>query len=110
MDRVQQFARKFTADHGPYLDDLFGRPEPVQPRHQRVMQGDRDLTPREPRIATLEHRPRQLLDEEWYPAGALDHYRDGLLRQGLLGRYFPHHRAHVTRTQPVERDLRVMRP
>jgi hypothetical protein len=45
------------------------------------MQGHRDLAPGEPRIASLEHRSCQLLNEKWHPAGALEYGRDGFLRQ-----------------------------
>ncbi len=83
MDRVKQFVGKFAADYGADLDDFLGRPQPIQPRHQRVMQGRRNLAPRKLCVAALEHRPRQLLDEQRHAAGALDHRRDGLLRSAV---------------------------
>ena len=73
------------------------------------MQRHRDLVTR-PRVAALEHRPRQFLDEQRHAAGALDHRRDGFLRQCRAGGHLGHHRAHVARVQAVERDLRMMRP
>ena len=96
MDCVQHIVGKFAAKYGADLDDLLGRPQPIQPRHQRVMQRRRDLARRKLPIAALEHRPRQLLDEQRHATGTLDHQRDGLLRQCLLRRHLGHHRAHVT--------------
>ncbi len=84
MDRVQQLVGELAADHGADLDDLPGRPQPIQPRHQRIMQGRRDLAPGELRAATFEHRPCQLLDKQRHPAGALDHRRDGIVGHSAL--------------------------
>ena len=109
-DRVEQCVGKIAANHGADLRNLLGRPQPVQPRHQRIVQGRRDLAPCEPRTAALEHRARQLLDEERHSSSAIDHRRDGLGRQGLARCHLFHHRADVARAQSVERDLRVMFP
>jgi hypothetical protein len=110
MDRVQQFVGKVAANHGSYLCHLLGRPQPIQPRHQRIMQGHRNLELGEFRIATLEHYSCQFFHKKGHPAGALEYGRDSFLRQSLFRRYFSHHRAHVARTQPVKGDLGMMRP
>ena len=89
MDRVEQFVGKFAADHSADLRHLLGRPQPIEPRHQGVMQRHRNLALGEFRIATLEHRSCQLFNKQGHPAGALEYRRDGFLRQCLLRRYFP---------------------
>jgi hypothetical protein len=80
MDRVQQCVRKIAAKYGADLDHLAGWPEPIQPRHQRIMQGDRDRASREVGVATLQHRPRQFLYKQRHAVGALDHRGDGFIR------------------------------
>ncbi len=79
MHGVQQFIGKFAANNRADLDHLLGRSQPIEPRHQRIMQRRRNRATREPAVATFEHCPRQLLDEQRHPAGPLDHRRYGLI-------------------------------
>src|SRR5689334_17622632 len=64
IDRMDKLVGKFATDYGADLDEFLGGPKAIDSRHQRVMQGRRNLVPGQLRIATLEHRPRQLLDEQ----------------------------------------------
>jgi hypothetical protein len=77
MDGVEQFVRKVAPKDGTYLRNFLGRAQPIQPRHQRIMQRRRDGVAR---IATFEQGARQLLDEQRHAAGALDDGRDRLMR------------------------------
>jgi len=84
---IEQFIRKFAAEHGTDLRDLFGRwPEPVKPRGQRGMQRrrDRQLRPGaggEDRsnarllMAAFEHGLSQLLKKQWDAVGAFHNLR-----------------------------------
>jgi hypothetical protein len=37
MDRMEESIGKLAADYRANLDYFFGRPQAIQPRHQRVM-------------------------------------------------------------------------
>src|SRR5947209_5946283 len=54
---VQQRIGKIVTEYSTNLDYFLSRPESVQPRHQRIMQSDRDPASGWLRVATLEHRP-----------------------------------------------------
>jgi hypothetical protein len=58
MDRVEYFIGKLTANYRPNLYDLLGRPEPIQARHQRIVQCGRNLASGDLGVAAFEHRAR----------------------------------------------------
>src|SRR5437763_15140652 len=47
----QQLVRKLLSNDSRDLGDLFGRPEPVEPRHQRIVQSGGDSAPARRRSA-----------------------------------------------------------
>ena len=74
QQRVREAASKDRAD----LGDLARFAEPVEPGRERLLKRRRDrLQPA--RLAALEQKPRDLLDEQWHPTGALTHPLDHLL-------------------------------
>ena len=107
--------------HRADLRDLLGdRPEPVEPRDQRGMQGGRDRQGRQRArrqyrsdpvvaIAAFEHRLGQLLDEQRHAVGALDDLVDDLAGEtGIAGEPLDQRRA-VAPAEPVQRQRRHMR-
>ena len=113
--RLDQLIGKLAAEHRADLRDLLRRrPEPVEPRHQRGMQGHRhrlrdercSLQHRGPPVAlrgAVQHRLGQFLDEERHSVGALDNLRDDIRRQrsGVACEALHHHRA-VAPPEPVQ--------
>ena len=80
--RSQQSMRELSPDRRADLRDLFGRAEPIEPRHQRGVQacgtaraGDGTAAAVRSRVALalrLQHRLGHFLDEQWNAVGALD--------------------------------------
>jgi hypothetical protein len=62
--------RKLAPQHRADLRDLPRRPEPVEARGERLLQGRRDCL-RAALGAALEQEARDLLDEQRHAAGAL---------------------------------------
>ena len=103
------------------MPNLLGdRPEPIEPRDQRGVQGggDREVRQRARRqyrrdpvvaIAAFEHRLGQLLDKQRHAVGALDDLVDGLAGEaGIAGEPLDQRRA-VVPAEPVQRQRRHMR-
>ena len=116
-----QFVAELAADDRADLPDLLGdRPEPIEPRDQRGVQGggDRELRQRgrsqhrgDPivAIAGFEHRFRQLFDEQRHAVGALDDLGDGFPgKAGIPCKLLDQRRA-VMPAEPVQRQHRHMR-
>jgi hypothetical protein len=59
-----------AADHRADLRHLARRTEPVEPGHQRLLQGRRDSLDATTPLAALQQKPRHLLDEQRHAAGA----------------------------------------
>ena len=70
-DRGEQLERERAADHRGELGDFLGGAQARQPRRQRVAERRRQLAP-VARLAALEHRPGQLLDEQRHAVGLGD--------------------------------------
>ena len=69
-DVAQQRVGKIASKHRADLRDLARRPEPVEPRGERLLQGRRDRL-HAALLAALEQQARHLLDEQRHAAGAL---------------------------------------
>ena len=65
--RLQERIRKLLPNHGRNLGNLLCRPEPIEPRHQRILQSGGDGGPIGRR--GLHHCFGQLFDEKWYTTG-----------------------------------------
>jgi hypothetical protein len=81
-DRGEQLVRELAADHGADLGKLLDRGQPVEPRHQRIVQVRRDRKRRQRarklvmiasigHEARFEHCPGQLLEEQGHAVGTL---------------------------------------
>ncbi len=116
--RLDQLIGKLAAEHRADLRDLLGdRPEPVEPRHQRGMQGRRHRQRgkrcrsqhRSNPVAlrgAFQHRLGQLLDKERHPVGALDDLGDDIRgERGIAGQLL-HQRLAVAFAEPIERQTR----
>jgi hypothetical protein len=112
--RRQQPAAELAPDHRGGLRHVLHRRQPVEAGHQRVLEGRRDRERRQrarQRVAValvaqeagLEHRPRQLLDEQWHAVGPGQDLRQHLGRQRLAG-HPADHRAALLATQPAKRE------
>ena len=116
--RLDQFIGKLAAEHRADLRDLLGRrSEPVEPRHQRGMQGRRHRQ-RGKRCRSqhrgnpvalrgaFQHCLGQFLDKERHPVGALDDLRDHLSsKRGIAGQSM-HQRLAGAFAEPIERQTR----
>ena len=103
--RSQQGVGELPADRRPDLRNLFGRAEPVEPRHQRRMQGRRDRQRRRRdrrsgygRCAValrLQHRLGHLLHEQRDAVAALDDVLPDVRRQRPVAGDMVNHDADV---------------
>src|SRR5260370_42333681 len=73
------------------------------------MERHRDIAPSKLAAAAFQQRPGQLLNEQRHAAGTFDHGVNGFTGERIARRHPRYHFAHVSRTQPVEVDLRRMR-
>ena len=82
--RAQQRIGEAAPDHRADLRHLARRAEPVEPRHQRLLQRRRDRLDAA-LLTALQKQPRHLLDEQRHAAGARGDVVDHLLRQRVAG-------------------------
>ena len=108
-DRPQQRIGKAAPDHRADLGHLAGRPEPVEPGRQRLLQRRRNRLDATPDFAAFQEKPRHLLDEQRYPARTLGDAIDHVLRQSMLGSDLADHMPHLMSVERHERDCAVMR-
>lgn len=98
------------AEHRRDLRDFAGGAQPVQARHQGVVQGDGNLVNGRFSGAAFEHRASQFLDKQGHSAAAFDQRLDRIGAQGRAGRQPCNDLAGGARAQPGQRQLHVMRP
>ena len=108
-DRPQQRIGKAPPDHRADLGHLAGRPKPVQPGRQRLLQRRRNRLDAAPDFAAFQEKPRHLLDEQRYPARTLGDAIDHVLRQSMPGGDLADHMPHLMSVERHERDCAVMR-
>ena len=97
-----------AADHRADLRHLARRAEPVEPRHQRLLQRRRDGLDAA-LLAALQQKPRHLLDEQRHAAGARGDVVHHLRGERMAGGKLRHHVAHLRAIERRERDRAVMR-
>jgi hypothetical protein len=108
-DRPQQRIGKAAPDHRADLGHLAGRPEPVEPGRQRLLQGRRYGLDATPGFTAFQEKARHLLDEQRYSAGALGDAIDRVLRQSMSGGDLADHMPHLMPVVRHERDRAMMR-
>jgi hypothetical protein len=120
-DRTQQHVGEFAADDRAHLRDLLCRPEPVEPRHQRILERRRDRQARQAaghpvaaagalfEDAHLQHRARQLLDEQRDAVGPRRDLRDQLGRDRAASDHLGDHVLDVGLLEPSELQRRQIR-
>jgi hypothetical protein len=119
-DRTQDVVGEFPAQHRPQLSDLLGRPELVQPGHERILQGvgdgHRGERARQHVLLSLRAQERrgqqhlgQLLDIERHPIRLGDDVGDDLGRQCLAACPVGDQGLDLRPLQPVEGDGRHVR-
>ena len=86
--------REAAPDHRADLRHLARRAEPVEPRHQRLLQRRRDRLDAA-LLAALQQKPRHFLDEQRHAAGARGDVLDHVARQRVAGGKLRHHVAHL---------------
>jgi hypothetical protein len=122
-DGLDQFVGKFSAEHRADLGDLLARrPEPIEARGQRGIEGRGDGKRRRRRsrqqsgrcpvraASGFEHRLGQLLDKERHAIGALEHLVCDLARQCCVAGDRPDERQTVALIEAVERQQGHVRP
>ena len=111
---------ELAADHGADLGELLDRGQPVEPRHQRIVQVRRDRKRRQRarklvviasvgHQARFEHCPGQLLEEQGHAVGTLQDLIQDLGRQRLAAGDLKGHRSPLTPAEAVERQRRHVR-
>ena len=95
-DVAQQRIGKLASKHRADLRDLARRPEPIEARSKRLLQGRRDGL-NAALLAALEKQARHLLDEQRHAAGPLAHPLDHFLGQRMARRNLAHHAARRRR-------------
>ncbi len=116
----EQAQRELAADQRADLRDLLGRREPVEARHQRVLQGRRDREQRQRALqpvavgrvleqARLHDGLGQLLDEQRDAVGLADDLGQHLGRQRLAAGHRADQRHRLLLAEPVQREARQVR-
>ena len=98
-----------AADHRADLRHLARRAEPVEPRHQRLLQRRRNRLDAAALLAALQQQPRHFLDEQRHAAGAGGDILHHVARQRMAGGKLRHHLLHLAAIERRERDGAVMR-
>jgi hypothetical protein len=111
-DGSQQGVRKLASDRRPDLRQLLGGAEPVEPRHQRCVQGcgDRQCRGRHQGggpscfilAFCLQHRLRHLFHEQGDSVRALDDVLPDVCREQLVADDLVDHGADFVGCQPTE--------
>ena len=116
--RLNQFIGKLATEHRADLGDLLGcRPEPVESRHQRGVQGRRH---RQRRLrcrrqhrgnpvtmsGAFQHRLGQLFDKQRHPVGAVDDLGDDLSGQARITGQSLHQSLTLAFAEPIKRQAR----
>src|SRR6202041_447280 len=86
----QQRISEITAQYGADLRDFARFAEPVEPRRERLLKRRRDRL-RAARLAALEQKARDLLDEQRHATGALVDPLNDAPGQRMMGREFTNH-------------------
>ena len=117
-DRGKQTIREFAPDGGADLRDLLDRREPVETRHQRVVQGHRNrgngdrlkhvILARVVEHPGFEDRLGHFLDKQGNPVGLADDDLRNLGGKALAVRQAGEHRADLILAQPLEPQHRHM--
>ncbi len=101
---------ELPADRRRDLGHLLGGPQPIEPRHQGVLEGRGDRARRSRLVPLfLQHRLGELFDEERHPVGAEGDRLHQLVEARGASRDAGHHLAHVAATQATEGHVRLMR-
>ena len=87
---AQQRVSEITTQYGADLRDFARFAEPVEPRRERLLKRRRDRL-RAARLAALEQKARDLLDEQRHATGALVDPLDDVPGQRMMGREFTDH-------------------
>ena len=108
--RGEQFVGEGAAERGAELGDGLGAGQPVEPRHQRVLQAGRNLELDRLDIVrvALEQRPGDLLDEQRHAVGLADDLLDDRGRQGPRAGDLGDERQAPPAVEPLEPDRQHM--
>jgi hypothetical protein len=120
----KQRVRKLTPDRCANLRCAAYRGQPVEPRHQQVMQARRDRERQRFPVeyvairllaqqAALQNALGQFLDEQWHAVGAVDDLGDDLIGQCLAAGDPLDQHCPVMTVEAIEhqhRHLRLARP
>ena len=119
-DRFEQLVGELAADHRRDLRYVLDRDQPVEARHQRILQGRRDRQPvepagQDPAIAPIgqeiriQHRLGQLLDEQRHALGLGHDLVGERCGQGLVRRHLRHQRGALPLAERRQRECREPR-
>ena len=106
---MEQREGEIAPQHRAELRDLPRRPEPVEARGERLLQGRRDRL-RAAFDAALQQEAGDLLDEQRHAAGAFAHALHHLLGQRMARGEFADHARDLAAIERRERDDAMMRP
>ena len=106
-DSAQQRIGELASEDRADLRDFARFAQPVEPGRERLLKRRRDRL-HAARLAALEQKPRDLLDEQRHPAGALAHALDHLLAQRMASGELADHLRDVGAIEGAERDDAVM--
>ena len=104
---AEQRVGEISAQDGADLRDFARVAQPVEPRGERLLKRRRDRL-QAAGLAALEQKPRDFLDEQRHPAGALAHALDHLLAQRMASGEFADHKRDVGAIEGAERDDAVV--
>ena len=105
---AQERISEFPSHDRAHLRDFSRSAKPVQPRGERLLQGQRDGL-HAALFAALEEQPRHLLDEQRHAAGPLVDSFDGFGGKGVAGRRFRRPSCDLRRSSGNERHDPVVR-
>jgi hypothetical protein len=101
-DVVKQSIGEAAADDRADLRHFARRAEPVEPRHQRLLQRRRDRLDAAASLAALQQEPGDFLDEQRHAAGARGDVLDHVARQRVAGGKLRYHLLHLTAIERCE--------
>ena len=114
-DPRQQLVGKLAADHRARLRDCLRRPQPVEPRHQRIVKrrrnGKRSMPAHRRRVVgllhgrTFEHVARQVLDEQRQAVGTVGDLANRRSRDRAIAAQKLDHRHRIRPRERTDRHL-----